>query len=157
MAIAETVKTFLEQHQIEITLVPHPRTYSTHDSAEAAHVREDHIAKAVIIKDAQGFAMVVIPGDHWLRLEALQEETDRTFELAEEAEINTLFKDCWSGAIPPLGPAYNLETFLDEQLTSLANVYFEAGDHEELVHVSGSDFHTLFKGIRHGHFSHNHD
>lgn len=155
MAIAETVRTYLEQHQIEIVLVPHPRTYSTHDAAEAAHVNEDHIAKAVIVKDAQGIAMVVLPGSNWLKLEALQQETDRDFQLAEEAEIDTLFTDCQSGAIPPLGPAYNIETFLDEQLTSLANVYFDAGDHEQLVHVNGDDFHALLKGVRHGYFSHN--
>ncbi len=49
---------------------------------------------------------------------------------------------------------YQLETFLDEQLTSLANVYFEAGDHEHLLHISGAAFLTLLKGVRHGHFSH---
>ena len=155
MAIAKTVQNYLKQHQIKIILVPHPKTYSTHDSAEAAHVREDHIAKAVVVKDAKGYAMVVIPGSHWLKLEALQEETDRNFQLAEEKEIDTLFKDCKAGAIPPLGPAYDIETFLDEQLSSLANVYFEAGDHEQLVHVNGEGFHSLLKGVRHGHFSHN--
>ena len=155
MAMAETIQTYLTQHQIKIELVPHPKSYSAHDAAQAAHVREDHIAKAVIVKDAQGYAMVVIPGSHWLKLEALQQETDRDLQLAVEAEIDTLFKDCQSGAIPPLGMAYNIETFLDEQLNSLANVYFEAGDHEHLVHVSGENFHELLKGVRHGYFSHN--
>ena len=154
MTIANTVRTALEQHDIEIRLVPHPKTYSAHEAAAAAHVREDHIAKAVIVKDAQGYAMVVIPGDSWLKLEALQEETNRDFQLADESEIDRMFADCQAGAIPPLGPAYNIETFLDEALSSLANVYFEAGDHAELVHVSGEDFHALLKGVRHGHFSH---
>ena len=155
MVIAETVQTYLTQHKVKMELVPHPKTYSAHDAAQAAHVREDHIAKAVIVKDSQGYAMVVIPGSNWLKLEALQRETDRNLQLAEEVEIDTLFKDCQPGAIPPLGPAYNIETFLDDQLTSLANVYFEAGDHQHLVHISGDDLHVLLKGVRHGHFSHN--
>ena len=155
MAIAVTVLDYLNQHQVEIKLVPHPKTYSTLDSAEAAHVREDHIAKAVIVKDSMGYAMVVIPGSNWVKFEALEKETNRDFQLADEDEIDTLFKDCESGAIPPLGPAYNIETYLDEQLTNLANVYFEAGDHNELVHVSGENFHALLKGVRHGYFSHN--
>jgi Ala-tRNA(Pro) deacylase len=154
MTIATTVKTALEQAHSKFLLVPHPKTYSTHDAAAAAHVRDDHLAKAIIVKDAQGYAMVVIPGDHWLKLDALQKETNRDFQLAEEAEIASLFTDCQVGAIPPLGPAYHIETFLDEALTSLANVYFEAGDHEQLVHVSGEEFHALLKGVRHGHFSH---
>jgi hypothetical protein len=42
-----------------------------------------------------------------------------------------------------LGPAYGIETCLDQSLTSLAHVYFEAGDHEQLVHMAGDAFRAL--------------
>lgn len=157
MSMAETIKSYMAEHQIDYKLVPHPKTYTSCDSAEAAHVPDDHIAKAVIVKDKLGYVMAVIPACHWLKLQAINEETNREFELAEEAEIDKIFSDCQSGAIPPLGPAYQLETFEDERLLMLANVFFEAGDHEHLVHVDGEAFHTLLKGARHGFFSHNDD
>lgn len=157
MSMAETIKSYMSEHQINYELVPHPKTYTSRDSAEAAHVPDDHIAKAVILKDAKGYAMAVIPGSHWLKLQAMREEVDRELELAEEAEIDKLFSDCQSGAIPPLGPAYELETFEDQRLLMLANVFFEAGDHKHLVHVDGESFRTLLKGARHGYFSHNND
>ena len=154
MALAETITSWLSAHQVKFELVPHHKTASSHESALAAHIMDDHIAKAVIVKDQKGYAMAVIPGGDWLKLKALQEETDRTFELADEEEAIKLFKDCQPGAIPPLGPAYGLETYLDVSLVSLANVFFEAGDHEHLVHVDGEGFLKLLKGVRHGHFSH---
>lgn len=154
MSISETVTASLEAHQVEYALVHHPRTYSSHDTAESAHVREDHIAKAVVVKDQQGFAMAVIPASEWLKLHALQEESGREYVLAYEPEIDELFSDCQPGAIPPLGTAYGVETFVDERLASLANVYFEAGDHENLVHINNESFHRLFKGARRGNFSH---
>ena len=154
MAMAKTLESYLLQHQVEYDLVPHPKTYSSRDSARVAHVADDHIAKAVIVRDEQGHAMVVIPASHWLKLEALQQESGRDYVVAAESDATELFPDCALGAIPPLGPAYGLETFLDERLTTLANVYFEAGDHEDLVHVNGEAFHELLKGVRHGHFSH---
>ena len=157
MSMAETVKSYMAAAQIDYDLLPHPKTFNSRESAESVHVPEDHIAKAVIIKDPQGYAMVVIPGRHWLKLKAISEELGRECELAEEAEINKLFSDCQSGAIPPLGPAYQLETFIDQRLLALANIYFEAGDHEHLVHVDGKAFQTLLKGARHGYFSHNND
>ncbi|PKH02808.1 hypothetical protein CXF72_09830 [Psychromonas sp. MB-3u-54] len=147
--MAETVKSYLLKHQIDYELVAHPKTSSSRDSAEALHIPEDHIAKAVIVKDTQGYAMVIIPGHHWLKLKAMKEELDRGFELAEENEINKLFSDCQSGAIPPLGPAYKLETFMDQRLLTLANVFFEAGDHQHMVHIDGKALHTLLKGVRH--------
>ncbi len=155
MTVAASVKTYLDQQGIAYELVPHPRTGSSRESARAAHVREDHIAKAVIMKDDQGYLMAVIPADQWLKLHAVCETLNRSLELASEAEIEGLFPDCRPGAIPPLGPFYGLETVLDEALTTLANVYLEAGDHEHLIHVTGEQFHSLMSGARHGHFSHN--
>lgn len=157
MSMAATIKSYMLKHHIEYELVAHPKTYTCREGAEAVHIAEDHIAKAVIVKDPQGYAMVVIPGHHWLQLNTINEELDRQFELAQETEINKLFSDCQAGAIPPLGPAYKLQTFMDERLLTLANLYFEAGDHEHLVHLDGEAFRTLLKGVRHGYFSHNNE
>jgi Ala-tRNA(Pro) deacylase len=154
MAVAGTVRRVLEERGLSWERVPHPKTYSTHGSAAAADLPVDHIAKAVIVRDAQGYAVVVVPGDHWVKLDTLNEETGRQFQLAEEHDIDPLFPDCLPGAVPPLGPAYGLETFLDEALTSLAEVYLEAGDHEQLVRVSGDHFLALLQGVRRGRFSH---
>lgn len=155
MSLSETVKQYLAEHQVQFEPIPHPKTASSHETARVTHVREDHIAKAVIVKDSKGFAMVVIPGGNWIKLEALNNEMDRDFVLATEPEAGGLFADCQLGAIPPLGPAYDIETYVDEQLMSLANVFFEGGDHTHLVQVNGQAFHDLLKGARHGHFSHN--
>lgn len=155
MSMAATVKTYLAEMQVDYELVAHRRTYSSRATAEAAHIAEDHIAKSVIVKDAQGLAMVIIPSSNWLRLNTMQEETARSFQLATEEEVIAAFPDCKPGAVPAVGKAYGLETYLDEDLTTLANVYFEAGDHRHLVHVTGETFRTLLSGSRHGHFSHN--
>ena len=154
MAIAETVQRFLEQHSVEYDLISHPHSGSSHETAEAAHVSEDHIAKAVIVKDMAGYAMVVVPASNWVDVEHLRKELNRDLHLATEEELAKLFSDCEAGAVPPLGPAYGVETFLDQALTSLANIYFEAGDHEQLVHMAGDDFRTLLGGVRHGYYSH---
>ena len=154
MAVAETVQRYLEEHSVEYELVPHPHTGSSRETAEAAHVREDHIAKAVIVKDAAGFALVVVPASNWVDMDHLRKELNRDLQLGTEDEIGNLFGDCEKGAVPPLGTAYGIETFLDEALMSLGNVYFEAGDHEQLVHVRGDDFRALLSGIRHGYYSH---
>ena len=89
-----------------------------------------------------------------MEIKHLRKELNRELHLAEEEEIGTLFPDCEVGAIPPLGPAYGIETFLDQSVSTLANVYFEAGDHEELIHVSGEAFQTLLSGVRQGYYSH---
>ncbi len=154
MAIAETVQRYLDQHSIEYDLIPHRHTGSSHETSEAAHVSEDHIAKGVLVKDETSYALVVIPAGNWVEMDHLRQELNRELHLATESEIEKLFSDCDTGAVPPLGPAYGIETFVDDALASLADVYFEAGDHENLIHVKAADFDTLLRGARHGHFSH---
>jgi Ala-tRNA(Pro) deacylase len=55
--------------------------------------------------------------------------------------------------VPPLGEAYGLDMVLDASLASLANIYFEGGDHEHLVHLDGDQFNALMLGVRRGHIS----
>lgn len=156
MTIASKVSEYLQQHQVGYELIAHPESSSSNESADAAHIFADHLAKAVVVKDASGYAMVVIPASNWLELRHLHREIGREFQLAEEAELTSIFADCQPGAVPAMGPAYGLETFLDQQLASLANVYFESGDHVHLVRVSGDDFLRLLAGVRQGFFSHQH-
>jgi len=154
MTIAKTVQTHLDALVSDYELVTHPRTLSSRETAAAAGVPDDHIAKGVVLKDSTGYVLAVIPGNHWLKLQAVQLELNRPLELAQEEDIDTLFSDCASGAVPCLGPAYGIETMLDKALCSLASVYFESGDHEHLVRVGGADFNKLMSGVRHGYFSH---
>lgn len=154
MAIPQTVNTFLEDLNVDFEIINHPASYSSKETARRAHIDEDHIAKAVIVKDKEGYAMVVLPANENIKMHTLQKEMNRDFRLATETEIKKLLNDCETGAIPAIGQAYGLETYLDEQLTSLANIYFEAGDHENLVHINGDEFHQIFRGVRHGHFCH---
>jgi len=152
MTIAATVKSYIEGRGVAYEVIAHPASGSSHETAEAAHVDEGHIAKAVILKDSAGAVMVVIPGNGWVSLSAIGKELDREMVLAEEEDAAAYFPDCEPGAIPPLGPAYGMETLVDKALTSLAYVYIESGDHRSLIKMDGEALPTLLSGVRHGYF-----
>ena len=65
-----------------------------------------------------------------------------------------MFTDCASGAVPPIGPAYGMETMVDDALVGLSEIYFESGDHRGLIHVSGDQFLSLLREASHGWFAH---
>jgi Ala-tRNA(Pro) deacylase len=152
VTIATTVRQALDASDLGYEVVPHPRTHTSAASAAAAHVPDDHLAKAVLLQDAEGQVLAVVPGDRWVDLDQVQRELGREMAVAPEEAVDARFADCSPGAVPPLGRAYGLTTLLDEDLASLANVYFEAGDHESLIHVSGETFTHLLAGARRGHF-----
>jgi Ala-tRNA(Pro) deacylase len=154
MPIANTVKQYLEEHGISYSVVPHRHTESSRETADAAHVPSDQLAKAVVLIDDGGYLMAVIPGDRHLQIDTLSKKLRRNLALATESRVVPVFKDCAPGAIPPLGPAYGMKTILDDSLVGLSQVYFEAGDHEDLVRVDGEQFVRLMKEAQHGQFSH---
>ncbi len=154
MAIAGTVRDFLEKSGVKYALVAHSHSESSQQTAQAAHVPPNQLAKAVVLIDRVGYLMAVLPGDRHVGVETLSKKLGRKLELATESRLAPVFKDCDPGAIPPLGPAYGMETVLDDGLVGLPHIYFEAGNHEELVRIDGEQFVRLMNQAQHGQFSH---
>ena len=153
MAIANRLRQYMQERGVKFEVIRHPRSDSSMQSAAAAHIPGDRMAKAVLLEDEQGYLMAVVPATHRLELGALHRELHRQLGLATEREIQELFWDCASGAIPPAGAAYGIETIFDDSLTEMPDVYFEAGDHEELVHVDAEQFRNLMTGTEHARIS----
>jgi Ala-tRNA(Pro) deacylase len=154
MAIAATVSNYLAEHDVAYDVLMHPHTATSGESAQAAHVPGTRFAKSVVLEDEQGYLMVVLPSDRQINLGELHRQFNRNLGLATEGELGSLFRDCEIGALPAIGPAYGMDTVVDDTLAEQSDIYFEAGDHEQLIHVSAEIFQTLLgEDARHGHFS----
>jgi Ala-tRNA(Pro) deacylase len=149
MAIAMTLKSYLENHHIDFDTVEHSHTETTVDAARSAHVPPHLVAKAVVLKDNAGFLVAVLPSNNRLNIAWVNEELERNLVLATEDELATLFKDCETGAVPALSNAYGLKVIWDDQLKHASDIYIEAGDHEHLIHLPGDDFRKLMGKLPH--------
>jgi Ala-tRNA(Pro) deacylase len=154
VTISATLKDFLDQQQVAFELIPHPHTGSSMETAEQAHVPGKRLAKAVIIREEGKYSMVIVPSAQHVDLDVLRRNFGHGVELATEAELGTLFPDCAVGAVPPIGAAWGLDTYLDECLLDEQEVFFEAGDHEDLVRVTGDQFGKLLGNASRGHYGH---
>lgn len=153
MPIAPTLKHYLDDHRAEYDTVQHPRSLTSMRTAEQAHIPGDNLAKSVVLKDRRGFVLAVLPATHRLDIDRLDRQLHRSLDLATETEFSCLFGDCEAGAVPAVGTAYGVDTVLDDSLTQPADVYFEAGDHEALVHMSSEQFRLLMCSVPHWRFS----
>jgi len=146
MSISPSLKEYLDQQSAQYETVSHPRTMSSMDSAAAAHVPGEQLAKAVIVKETDVYLMVVVPSHQHLHLGRLHHHLGQEVGLATEDEVFNLFPDCDEGAIPPVGVAYGFRTLVDSDLMDQPDIFFESGDHRNLVKVSGKQFSTLLGG-----------
>jgi Ala-tRNA(Pro) deacylase len=148
MSIPASVTEYLDRAGVYYGVVRHQHTPSSMRTAEAAHVSGEILAKGVLLKDDDGYVLAVVPATHQVKIGQLHKATGRNVEPAPEADLAHVFPDCELGAVPALGPAYRLDTIADVALQGKSEIYFEAGDHEELICVSGPDFETLLQGAK---------
>jgi Ala-tRNA(Pro) deacylase len=144
MTIASRLQEYLARHQVRYELIAHRHTQSSMETAAAAHVPGDRLAKGVVVADEQGYLLAVVPSTCHVKLGELGRQLGRPgLRLAGEDELARLFPDCEAGAVPPLGAVYGLASVVEEDLERQPELYFEAGDHEHLVRVRRDDFARL--------------
>jgi Ala-tRNA(Pro) deacylase len=143
MPIPSTVVDYLEQSGVKYEVIAHPHSESSLRTAEAAHISGECLAKGVLLKDGDGYVLAVLPATHSVMVSAVQDLLRRPLEAAPEMDLQVVFADCELGAVPAVGAAYQVNTIIEESLRDKPQIYFEAGDHEELISVSGADFERL--------------
>lgn len=151
--IATRLKWYLDTHRICYEVVHHTHDDTSLGCARAAHVPGGRVAKCILLEDERGYLLAILPASCRLQLHRIRDDLKRDLELASEAELGLVFGDCEVGAVPPIGDAYGIPTLIDDCLLRMPDVYFEAGDHEDFVHMSGSAFGALLARGQHGSFS----
>lgn len=154
MSMSFSVERYLRDAPAHYDLLSHPHAATSLQCARKGRVPGESLAKAVVLEDeAHHYVMAVLPATHKVQFELLHEGTGRSMYLADEQDLEKIFADCEAGAVPPLGVAYGLETFWDDGLLESGDLYFEAGDHETLIHMKTSDFIRLLGDADHMRFS----
>lgn len=153
MTMSITLKRYLDMQGADFGVVSHERRLSSSEVAQAAHIHGDDLAKAVLLRADKGLMLVVLPSTHRVNLSELSHRTGQRLGLATEEDVTRVFEDCDTGAIPACGSAYGVKVLLDDALRNHGDIYFEAGDHENLVHMSGREFERVLHQEQTGSYS----
>jgi Ala-tRNA(Pro) deacylase len=153
MGVAITIREFLEERAVDYEVVSHSRTTSALRTAESAHVPGDRLVKGILLGDSQGQVLALIPATHRLDLDRARTVTGRDLQLIDERGIDGTFTDCEPGSVPPFGELYGVETVVDSHLADYKEVYFEAGDHAELIRMRSDVFRDLLGDVPSLHLS----
>ncbi|RBJ77672.1 hypothetical protein C3L29_030285 [Pseudomonas sp. MWU12-2534b] len=134
MRMARTVQRSLEQAACEFDLVSHPHSASSLETARVAGVPAERVAKSVVLDDHHGhYLMAVLPASRHLDLSKVRGSGE--WQITRESTLAHLFNDCERGAVPALGESYGLDVVIDPLLTRQKDIYLEAGNHHNLVHM----------------------
>src|SRR6266852_3990903 len=142
MTIAPTLQKYLDQN-VTYEVIPHEPTLSSMRTAEACHISGDGLAKGIVLRRDGEYMLAIMPASHHLRLSELRTKLGDNVDMADETEINQLFRDCAHGAVPAVGKCYGLDIIVDDSIEAQPEIYMEAGDHQTLLHLTHAQFARL--------------
>lgn len=144
MPLTRRLEDYLDAQGVKYVTSCHSTAYSAQELAAMLHVAGRELAKTVIIKVDEGFAMVVLPASRRINFSRLREALKgKQVELAAEWEFADLFPDCELGAMPPFGPLFHLPVYVDHTLTEDEEIVFNDGSFATAVRMAYKDFARL--------------
>ncbi len=138
------LRAFLDEHDVKYVVISHSRAFTAQEVAASAHIPGREIAKTVMVKVDGRMSMAVLPATFHVNFDMLRAAigTDDV-SLATETDFKDMFTQCDTGAMPPFGNLYGMDTYVAEVLAEDELIAFNAGSHTELVQMAYKDFEKL--------------
>lgn len=151
MSVAISLEEFFEDLDVDYQVLQHRKSDSAFNTAKSAHINASEVCKAVVFRDHEhNYLMAVVPASHRVAVANINKIMHKDYELAGLFELDALFEDCQSGAIPAMGDPYQMNMICDDSLLGQEQIYLEAGDHRNLVKVEQEDYNFLMSQSDHG-------
>ena len=148
MSVLKRLKDYLDENQIKYVKISHSPAFTAQEIAASSHISGNELAKTVIVKVNDGFAMAVLPTTRKIDFESLKKVmNNKNIRLANEDEFKDIYPDCEVGAMPPFGNLYKLPVYVAKALAEHKEIAFNAGTHTDVIKISYSDFEKLVKPI----------
>ena len=141
-----SVHTFLGEARVPYAVLPHRAAFTAQQEAAETHVPGRDWAKVVVCVADGKPIQAVLPAPLVVNLDRLLTLAGATsIRFALEQELETLFRDCEPGAVPPLGPLYGQRVFVDAALAGEPEIVFNAGTHADAIRMRYADFAAAVK------------
>ncbi|MBW3660849.1 MAG: YbaK/EbsC family protein [Gemmatimonadetes bacterium] len=148
MTIANRVKSFLDDHDVDYEHSEHEPAYTAQEVAEAEHVPGRQVAKTVILTDGDVYLMAVLPATRKIQLEKIRQSAGNdALRLATEEEFADLFPGSEIGAMAPFGNLYEVPVFVDQTLREDESITFSAGTHTDAITLAYAEFERLVEPV----------
>ena len=145
MEIPKRLIDCLNENKVRYEILHDPEAVTAQRIAQAEHVKGRHHAKVVMIKSGEQHLIAVLPADHQIDLEKVGKAIGKPASLDREEEFKSLFPDCATGAMPPFGNLYGLQTYVDKNIAEQDYIVFEAGTHTDAIKMSYRDYEKIVK------------
>jgi Ala-tRNA(Pro) deacylase len=141
MASTSWIKDMLEKRGVAYELLHHRVAFTAQEVAQTEHISGNSVAKVVVaIADGRPVELI-LPASRRVVLDRVRELLGAdAVRLASEAEMERIFRDCETGAIPPLRHWKDVTVLMDASMALAQELVFQAGTHEDAIRLRFQDW-----------------
>lgn len=127
---------YLDAHGVPYQREIHQPAPTAEALAHATSVSDARVAKPVMVRADGKLWMVVLPAADLIDFDRLREELHAdNVKLVSEDELVDMFPGCETGAEPPFGRLFEIDTITDISLLDVDSIICHAGSHDESVEI----------------------
>ena len=144
MATATWIKNMLETRGVVYKELHHRVAFTAQEVAQSERVSGHCLAKVVVAMADGRPVELILPASRRVVLDRVRRLLGASaVRLASEAEMEKVFTDCETGAIPPLRHWKDVTVMMDASLSSAQDLVFQAGTHEDAIRLKFHDWLAL--------------
>jgi Ala-tRNA(Pro) deacylase len=134
----------LEQRGVAYDELHHRVAFTAQEVAQSEHVSGHRLAKVVVVMADSRPVELILPASRRVVLDRVAKLLDADHvRLASEAEMDRIFTDCQTGAIPPLRHWKGVAVLMDASMSNARDLVFQAGTHEDAIRLRFPDWLAL--------------
>jgi len=134
----------LDREHLDYELIPHRRTETAMDEAEAVGTSPGEVAKTIVLTDGDVFVRAVLPASERVDLRKVRLLVGRKrLRLATESELVLAYPMFELGAVPPVGGPLGDRVVVDGRVAAREDILLEPGSHSESLRLRARDLLVL--------------
>lgn len=140
MSVPKKIKNYLDKQNIDYEEIAHKTVYTAYDAAQTLKKELKEIAKNLIVKADNTYALVVVPADKRLDLNKIKKALKaKKVSIPNEQVIVKILK-IKPGAVSSFGKLHKLEMLVDKAMISTKKAIFSTGSVTDSVLIKVKDF-----------------
>ena len=162
MAISKKILKYLEDNKYKYEVVEHKTTYTAWDTAQTEKIKPQEVAKALILKIDNDYALALVPANRNLdkkKLLGIINAARKKAKLKACKKID-FAKEAWMkknipgkvGATPPFAKVLKINIYIDSLLAKNKRIYLGSGEYTLSIRVSTNQYLKVEKPVK-GNFS----
>ncbi len=129
----DAVCDFLNASGVNYMVIDHLPNHTLEEITQLIGIAKHTLLRATLLQDDEGIVLAILPLDYFLDIGQLSQYLGRELHALSEEKMKKIISGCGTDTCPPLPDFIGLDAIIENDIRSLAEVYFKPSTNNTLI------------------------